>query len=327
MNLGILEIISTRKVISIEDFRKAIVELHFQDNNEEVNIKDYSWRYLYYLDTLGHCEIDYENRKIYACNPTIALLPGTGSVQGIMVGARSTGLIKQIQEVKANKHIDFSFQITQQQRDNIILPEAIVFQTFDEGSLNELADILGVEYIGKRPIAWIVANSSGGLSEYYSLNEANLGTRLNWNIRTFDIECLYFKKGSNGSPLPQLIEYTHPITQRRIYLLADDRKEIQVEKDWGRYYILNKSFKNILLFDEHRQFLAVPSYVPLPKLLARAATLCSGTAARTITVEQDTITQSGPIPFDLFPGVDITMANLIAKKVGQNLIMRNLSYD
>ena len=45
---------------------------------------------------------------------------------------------------------------------------------------------------------------------------------------------------------------------------------------WGRFAVLKSAGKQVLVYDETNGDLAVPESVPLPRLLARGLTLCSG---------------------------------------------------
>lgn len=327
MSLTLMDVISARGYISIEEFRKVVNELYLKDKYEEVDIKEYSMQLLYYLDALGHCEFDFENRKVYICEPSMALLPGIGCLHAVLAGARDNQMIIKIREIKEKYEDDLSVHVIQQERDGVILPDVVIFEALDESILSNTASKLGIKYLSQIPIAWIIANGSCNLNEYRAQTEEYASAKLNWICRKFNPTRLHFQKDDERDNLPQLLEYTNIINQKKIYLYADTKNIRRVERDWGRYYILNTLGKNILLYDQKRQLLAVPSYVPLPKLLTRALTLCSGVAAREIRLNQNIYNLYNGLKLDLYMGINTLMAELIACKVGQKLNIFNFDYE
>jgi hypothetical protein len=95
-----------------------------------------------------------------------------------------------------------------------------------------------------------------------------------------------------------------------------------VARDWGRYIILKQVEKKILNYDEEAQELQVPLWVPLPCLLARAVTLCSGLAP--MIAKSPAV---GDIPegclVQVYSDVPVEIARIISAKTGQNIFTRN----
>ena len=78
---------------------------------------------------------------------------------------------------------------------------------------------------------------------------------------------------------------------------------------------------DVLLYDERRHQLAVPSTVPLPRFLARAATLCTGLApAQARMGEQSVGGVPAGHPVDIYCAVPPPVATMISEKLSQNLI-------
>lgn len=90
---------------------------------------------------------------------------------------------------------------------------------------------------------------------------------------------------------------------------AWERREI--DRRWGRYLALRGDddlISNILKYDEAKSLLAVPRFVPLPWPFGRALAMCSGFV---------------PVPdrqseWDVFKDVPVSIARLIARKLGQD---------
>ncbi|KUO74507.1 MAG: hypothetical protein APF77_18420 [Clostridia bacterium BRH_c25] len=327
MSLDLLNVISTRGEISIEEFRKIVNELCLKDADDNVSLKEYSIQLLYYLDALGHCEFDFESRKVFACQPVLALLPGTGSLNVVLAGARGSQMMKKIKEIEENYKDCLSIHIIKQEREGIVLPDTVLFEALDESVFNEIASILSVQYAGKIPVAWVIANGSCDIRESFDRTEEHMGKRLNWTCRRFNPYKLFFQKYISDDILPQLLEYTNPISQKKIYLYISDDYVKKVERDWGRYHLLNKLGKHILLYDDKKYVLAVPSYVPLPRLLTRALTLCSGHATYKQSLICDMYGLYKGLPVDIYKGVTVSMAELVASKVGQGLNIFTANFE
>jgi hypothetical protein len=70
----------------------------------------------------------------------------------------------------------------------------------------------------------------------------------------------------------KLNEYTYH------YKLWKDNQCYQIDKNWGRYIALKHSNKNVILFNDRTNKVAIPLGVPLPRLLSESILLLSGLA-------------------------------------------------
>ena len=93
----------------------------------------------------------------------------------------------------------------------------------------------------------------------------------------------------------------------------------------GRYLILKYTDTNVLLYDEKARILAVPSYVPLPRLLARAVAMCSGRLSQKAMIKKNISKTEKEISYEMYLGVTNKIADLVAKKVGQQLSAHSFS--
>ncbi|MCL5271779.1 MAG: hypothetical protein M1486_00325, partial [Gammaproteobacteria bacterium] len=311
MKLTILEIISTKGEMSIEDFDKTFDFLYTRAMNAESNARDMRRRMLYWLDSLGHCEIDYEKRRIYACKPSIVLLPGTGSRRAILTGARGPELLKNL--LSFNEEFKDRLIVSEhpQEIQGLTIPSIILFEAMDEKLYFYIARILGIKFIGQAPAAWLIAQASGSLSEYESLLRYEPYNPMNWMTRTFSIEKLRFERNSDPFQTPTIIEYTHKISQQKIHKWVVGEKAALVDREWGRYLMLKYSGRNVIVYDNRKQLLAIPFSVSLPKLLSRAATLCSGRVPHLAEIENETW------PMYVYRGVSESIAKIITKRIEQ----------
>ncbi|MTI55696.1 hypothetical protein [Geosporobacter ferrireducens] len=310
--------------MTIEDYKGIFYSLYPEFYEDEGKIKTAYLQMLYYLDSLGHCEFDFENRKVFICKPMIVLLPGRGCMRAVLAGGRDKILIDKIQRLKDEFKDELTVSILKQERGEMELPDVIIFETLYGSILNKLADRLAIGMNTETPTAWIIAYESGNMEEFQLKFDYLPSFNVNWPRRTFDPENLFFRKNTNNFEVPYLDEYTNPISHQKKYMLATEDGITQVDRDWGRYYILNRMEKSILLYDEINQILGVPTYISLPKLLARAATLCSGMAPEKIKLNQQIGELPDKLQMDIYIGVDLTIVKIIANKVGQKLIQTRL---
>jgi hypothetical protein len=93
-----------------------------------------------------------------------------------------------------------------------------------------------------------------------------------------------------------------------------------VDRDWGRYLILKEARRNVLAYDARHFLLAVPVSAPLPRLLARACTLCSGYAPRNALASGQAVTLPAPCSYEVYSAVPPDIATTVAAKVSQKLV-------
>jgi hypothetical protein len=140
-----------------------------------------------------------------------------------------------------------------------------------------------------------------------------------WTTKVFDPGTLTFTPDTAGLPRDGLIEYKDRYEQLR-HIIKDGGSEAVVDRDWGRYLILANNERQVLHYDDRRQLLIVPSTVPLPNLLARAATLCSGLAPLQGHVTGGTPGKTFRWPFvDVYRAVPYAIARRLSEKLGQGL--------
>lgn len=92
-------------------------------------------------------------------------------------------------------------------------------------------------------------------------------------------------------------------------------------------HLLLEPRKRVIVYDESNFRLGVPATMPIPPLIARALTLCSGMNPRVHKLkEQYTDVPNGHL-LTVYSGVIPKMALLICDKLGQELCKLDLSDD
>jgi hypothetical protein len=302
--------------MSFAEFDQSIDELYGQ-SFDELEASNIRYRLARYFEELAHCEFDYRKRRIYCCRPELVLLPGRGCFSAFLAGARIPSMLKKLQEFKDSYKEEIEISMLQMDRLGIPLPERFCISVIRKELLKQISRELNINFNGDSPAAWLLLNTTVDLIEYEnSLNKVVYGD-LNWSRRVFSRDDMYFinnpSQDSNG-----LIEYRDPISQKKYYLWNIDGVAAEVDRDWGRYLALRDCKKPVLIYDKEKHILGTPSTTPLPRMIARAATLCSGYPMEQVRIKPDEKSQS-TIKYDIYYGVPQKMAIIISNKVSQHL--------
>lgn len=309
MSNRLLEVISTRGEMSLDDYDVAFDHLVRLPDDDSLSFARRNT--LSALDALGHCETDWSRHRLFACRPVLARLPTAGCPRAVLAGARVAQTVAAVKDyAKAYPDVadcSIAAQVAG-------LPDVVTVEIADEATLVHCAAACHLSLSGEMPAAWILANVSGCLGDYDATLSWKPDAPLNWRQRVFDPGALSFQRADDPvaarilSHTSRLTEHIHPTTQQRDCRWTKDGFYALVARDWGRWLALAAANERVLLYDARRQRLAVPSSVPLPRLLARAATLCSGRAPYTDVVSRRNVYDSVPL----------SLAQLIARKCGQS---------
>lgn len=289
--------------------------------SKEVNLNNIRLQTIRYLDSLGHCEFDFDKRHVFACPPALVALPPYGLPKAVLTGARTPSMVRKMKDfVKGNRN-SVSHSIKLQRSEHPLLPSAIYIEAVDHNHLQKVAQSTQIGCHLTAPAAWSLVNFSAGIENVrYNLSYGDRAD-LDWIKRTFSANILTFSKSHNTENVQGLAEYTNPKSQQKLHWIWDGNRAAEVDRDWGRYMILADEGAEVLLYDKQRHQLAVPSTVPLPRFLARAATLCTGLApAQARMGEQSVGGVPAGQPVDIYCAVPPPIATMISEKLSQNLI-------
>jgi len=312
--ITLLDIVSTRGDLSFLDFNKAFDSLYTEYINGSNELKYMRRQMMYWLDSLGHCEIDFTKRRIYVCKPCISLLPGVGCREAILTGSRDKQLLTKLKQLQKEYKHQLLITDTPQVIDNISLPSVITLQAIDQNMFVIVANQLGIDFVSNTPASWLIANASGSIFEYEVIIKYKKYSPLNWPKRYFSVQQMRFKRNIDQTIDTFLVEYTNTVTQQKIHYWVKGNFAAIVDRNWARYLAIKNAGKNVLKYDERKQLLAIPFYAPLPGLMSRAATLCSGQVAiKTNNVKSD-------YPVYIYRGVSNSIAGIIAQKLSQELV-------
>jgi hypothetical protein len=321
---------STRGVILIDEFNslfRMIYSPGISDKQESIDI-DIRRQVIRLLDSLGFCEFDFETRRVYMCEPSLVLLPAFGLPKAILAGARTPLLVKKLKDSVKQRKDKMALHCMPQSTVNFSMPSLICIEALDVGLIREVASECGVSADLDKPAAWALANLSVSLEALkQSINFVPFAG-LNWKRRTFDVDKLTFSsKGPAGQHSTLLIEYQNPLDRQNRHILRESDRAAEVNRDWGRYMVLSQEDKQVVLYNGKMQKLIVPVTVPLPCLLARAVTLCTGVPPKITTVSAKIGDIPPNHPVYVYSGVPQIIAKLITDKLGQQIIYSSFDFD
>ncbi|MBP2146119.1 hypothetical protein J2129_001573 [Methanofollis sp. W23] len=338
----LLAALGTYGEMSIKKFDEVFTELCLNENavKNELNIKNLRRKAVRLLDAMGYCEFDFEVNKVYPCPPTLVTLPGGGVHKAVLTGVRDPKMLDKVKSFIKN-HSD-TLNLTEKSQ-NIIesyrdrgqvtaatFPSAILIDGLEKDLMTDLARECGLHAFLDVPTAWPLLCFCAGLPEYMadlSWNRCR-EDELNWARSEFSPTKLAFKKKNSEEKTGGLVEYINPITYQRSHWFWKNDVAAVVDRDWGRYIALSFSGRRVIVYDEKQQILVVPASLPLPRLLSRAATLCSGTIPLTASTGDSAIEDIPPhFPVSVYRGIPPEYSSQIVSKLGQREIKKKLRLD
>ncbi len=323
--------ISTRGRMNFSNFDAAFSIIYsqlYEAFYEDVNFTLLKFQTLRFLDALGHCDFDYGRRYIYACKPAFVLVPSFGLQKILLTGARTMDLVASVKKFAVENKSSVIFSSVPQKLRQALLPQAIYLEIADNDFFNKALSKIGIDSKIDEPAAWSMINFSADVSEINRNLSFSLMEEPNWPKRTFSVMNLAFNKYSSEQTDIRFVEYTNPRDQQRIHWLWHEGKATEVDRDWGRFLSLHEQKVNVLLYDVKRFLLAVPISIPLPRLISRGLTLCTGFAPSQVSLRGQPI---GTLPedcqFHIYETVVPSIAEVVSRKLGQELIKYNLEVD
>lgn len=230
-------------------------------------------------------------------------------------------MVQKIKDFVKSNRDSVSYNNKPQRSEHLLLPPAIYIEAVEHDHLQKVAHATQIGCHLTAPAAWSLVNFSAGIENVrYNLSYEDRAD-LNWPKRTFSTNTLTFSRIHNTENVQGLVEYTNPVNQQRLHWIWDGNRAAEVDRDWGRYMILADKGVDVLLYDERHHQLAVPSTVPLPRFLARSATLCTGLAPAPACIGEKSI-EGLPAghPVDIYCAVPPPIATMISEKLAQNPI-------
>lgn len=320
----LLYVLSARGEMSWPEFKKVYDYLHtihvLPNELGETNIRFSRSQAARALDSLGHCDLDFskESQRIYAAPPVLARLPRTGIPQAVLAGARFPQTIPKLVEAckAANRRVKLI--VDGQPGGRGLEPARVIIQADYAKDIAGFACKLGIKF-EKEPPAWLTLNFSASVDEYERTLRWSVMRELNWLRKDFSFDSLSYAGLQRQGDGVRLSRYANPVNNLPQYLIWKDGQCAEVDRDWGRYLALREAGVQVITYDPQRFLFAVPKSVPLPRLVARALTLCSGYLPRFIKAGGGTLTGSNWMGLAVYQDVPPQVAQLAATKLGQEM--------
>ncbi len=309
---NLLYLLSEKTSLKYSEFKKYIEYLYKDINNYTDHIP-YS-PILRGLNSLGYMDIGQNTQKgttvVQVAPAMLVELPYLQHTF-LLTGMRTPELLKIFKSslcVKITSHKYLPDTVLVYPEDKLALKNWLKTTTAFQG--NKLSSYIKVY---DRPVAWDILDFTGDLKSYQSCLEWSSGGDLSNVTKVFDISSGVFKRfHSNRMTLPDgisLVEVSLYNNSYYKYFLfkKEDHKQVQIDKNWGRFVVAYKSEASVLKYDIKK--FALSSVYPLPYLFERGLTLLSGCCPQKRKSPNDTV----------FKYVPEQIANLISDKLGQKL--------
>lgn len=322
----LLYVVSAKRSFAWDAFKRVFDQLDVaRGDNEGAQAASYFRRNrtMRALDSLGHCDFDFSEKESRVCvaPPVLVRLPRVGLPGAVVAGARSPQTRSDVESSCATNGCRLS--AFPQRSDIPFVPARLLIESDTEEGLHALSRSLGLHF-DKRAAAWLIAYHARTLDEYLAAARRRTDGELNWPRKEFNCDQIQFLTGNPDGYAATLIRYTNPKRGNVLHLLRMAGMYVEVDCDWGRYAALHDAGLNIMVYDEKKQLLAVPTGAPLPRLFARSLALCSGYAPIFLSKDHAAWPTPESNGFDVFRDIPRPIAHLVAEKLGQSLVPRPL---
>lgn len=304
-----------------QSFRRAFDDLHLRWLSEcnsvteepGANVRLNAARL---LDTLGHCDLLFgaESAAVFTAPSVLAELPMAGLRRSVLCGSRSPESLAMLQHAASRARGSVHVQLVSQVSVSVFAPARIEVHATSDAVMRQIADDVGIIYEAVPP-AWSLASLSGSLEGF--LGSLNWSKRpdLTWERTDFDPKLFRFEGRRDPGSALILSRYQDPVSRQWVFWMwrGDESAELG-DPSWGRYAVLAASGQLALKHDGASGQLAVPASLPLPRLLSRAATLCSGYAPSTAILPGHA---DGSRRYLVYKSVPLDVYRTCAGKIGQ----------
>jgi hypothetical protein len=275
------------------------------------------------LDYMGFLDFEYSTSRIVINAPQLIRIPASSGSKVLLIGGRTPSLMETMAKNAGQNGIDLEITAQDQSLAPYMLPNSIVLSAFGqknfevETKFKALAKSCDILFDNSVYPQYSLAEFSGNIDEYEaSLSKDEFLSTTGWTTKVFNPETLKFEKTSDDSFHSdyflveyKLNEYTY------LHKLWKNGESYSVDKNWGRYLILRHFKKNVISIDYDNGLTAVPSNVPLPRLIEEAMTLFNGTAPRRKRMRLD----GAEMVYNIYENIPQIFAKNYFKKVGQKI--------
>ena len=279
---------------------------------------------LNYLDYMGILDYEYSTKKIVVSPPRFILIPTQSGRKVLLIGGRTPELILKIKGQAEKEGLHLNLRPQDESLSPFILPPTLTVTNSNdhdeisiERKFKKVAEACSIYFNPDKIPQFRIAEFSGTISEYKSQLKSDVRfDDSGWPARIFDIEQLRFIPIDTQSfdKTFSLVEYrlTEYSFKHRLWINGNPHA---INKNWGRYIVLNHSRKEVIYNDRFKNVVAVPASLPLPRLISEAMTLFSGKAPKRLFLKIEGVRTW----FSIYENIPPIFASNYFKKVGQKV--------
>lgn len=321
----LIEYLSTKRLVNFQEYKRAyeiISNQFFPELDGEQCLLNRK-KCFYSMRALGFIDSNFEERKLFVNAPTLIRIPNNQGVRYLLTGARSFDLIKSLfDKIKVKQTL--AIDIKEKAEKELMLPQSIFIKGKSEEDNRLIVRIAKSLEIQMPDIITQQAyfNFSQKIERFKEEVIRRNPNRLRYSGgRYFCTEEVKFKPITDKiNRFENLITYTLDYGSF-ITLLGIDKNQYEVDKNYSVFYRLYQKQKNIILYDEARNYLALPATIHFPFYIDRGLTLLSGYLPEWKFIENARLKNR---KYNIYTKVTKDIAENIAASLGQNLIKQEI---
>lgn len=315
----LLHILTARGRIRVPMVREIVARLSADSAGPSEPDSLRTYKLCRVLDMLGHAEL-HRGRlgTLSIAGPHLGKLPLAGRERYVLTGARTAITVDEIQAAAAAANVPISLHQFTQPAEEPLAPDCVLIDFHDVDGCGRLANALGIG-VSQVPPAWTLACFSGGVAEFEN--------SLEWHPREASLRDIEYYDPSLLAFTPTIDAEEGPFVCRSVanpgimFAVKGPHEARIAEPDFGRYWALFIASVASILYDRRKRMVAVPTAVPLPRLLARSLCLCSGLAPTLLKGDRHKSTRDALV----FSEVPPEIAEKLAQKLGVGLVPQTIN--
>jgi hypothetical protein len=290
----LISYLSLKKKTTAKDFYSAFEQLHSKyfgnmTQNDNFNYSKIKKTSLKFFDYLGYLDYEYETKTIIVNPPQLIFIPASKGRKVLLIGERNESLMNKIIEKSPAFDLQVEIQRQFQSNEDLLLPDVVTLKSFGseknlfgEKNLIAFAKELNIIFNHAEVLQVSLQQLCGNINEYekevLSKQEKLTFEDWDWTRYQFNPETLQLEQSSGDFDKTfSLLEYRLRPWEYH-HRLWVDHKCYNVDVNWGKFLVLKRAKKNVILYDSESEKVAIPTSLALPKLLAKSIMLSSGFA-------------------------------------------------
>ncbi len=215
--------------------------------------------------------------QIRLSRPCWAKLPGIGAHQAVLTGARTPQTVSEIESKLS------TFEGVRLHRHDHPLPESpfacvrVSLEAQSDSLLADAAESTGV-HLTANPAAWELACAGEDVATFASTISWSDYLSVPSHAQDWHVESLRYSSTPSKSEI-RLCTWGDASTGRSEYALSSSKGIIRLPPPFlsiARHFVISDSSWTWLRYNRREQLFACPAQAPVPEILSRALTLCTG---------------------------------------------------